>query len=101
MAAIRLLMLPSDKYKVINSVLLKTNWGNCQIDHVIVSTFGIFVLEIKNCKGTIYGGDNSEKWTRFLKKRKYELVNPIKQNVWSINGLMTRPAVFTPGWYGF
>lgn len=80
MAAIRLLMLPSDKYKVLNSVLLKTNWGNCQIDHVIVSSFGIFVLEIKNCKGTIYGGDNSEKWTRFLKKRKYELVNPIKQN---------------------
>ena len=67
MAAICLLKLPSDKYKVINSVLLKANWGNCQIDHVIVSSFGIFVLEIKNCKGTIYGGDNSEKWTRFLK----------------------------------
>ena len=49
MAAIRLLMLPGDKYKVINSVLLKANWGNCQIDHVIVSSFGIFVLEIKNC----------------------------------------------------
>lgn len=87
MAAIRLRFLPKDEYKVLNTVLLKTRWGKCQIDHVIVSIYGIFVLETKNYKGTIYGGDESERWTQFLNKKKYELINPIKQNQNHINAL--------------
>ena len=61
MVALRLMLLCRNRYKVINDVLLKTPWGSSQIDHVIVSLYGIFVLETKTYEGTIYGGDNSEK----------------------------------------
>lgn len=87
MVALRLMFLCRNRYKVINDVLLKTPWGSSQIDHVIVSLYGIFVLETKTYEGTIYGGDNSEKWTQFFKKRKYELINPVKQNASHIKTL--------------
>lgn len=39
--------LPKDKYMVINDVMLKNNDNTHQIDHLIISQFGIFVIEIK------------------------------------------------------
>ena len=40
--------LPEDKYKVINDLLLKTSHGTTQIDHIVLSEYGIFVIETKN-----------------------------------------------------
>jgi len=34
------------------------NGGTTQIDHVIISVFGIFVLEVKNRNGLIVGAPN-------------------------------------------
>lgn len=87
MVSILLKFLPNNQYKVINDVLINTIWGSSQLDHIVISKYGIFVLETKNYKGSIYGGDYSEKWTQFLQKRKYELINPIKQNATHIKTL--------------
>ena len=51
-----------------------------QIDHVVVSAYGIFVIETKYYKGWIYGGDNSEYWTQNIYGHKYQLRNPLWQN---------------------
>lgn len=37
----------SDEYFVINDLLLKTSRGTTQIDHVVISKYGIFVIETK------------------------------------------------------
>ena len=40
--------LPKDRYRVINNLLLRTSSGNTtQIDHVVISEYGIFVIETK------------------------------------------------------
>ena len=37
--------LPKDKYIVLNDILIKSNNGTSQIDHIVISKFGIFVIE--------------------------------------------------------
>lgn len=76
----RLSYLPKNEYRLINNVLLKTDRGSVQIDHIVVSIYGIFVIETKNYKGWIYGSENSEKWTQYLYKKEYSFHNPISQN---------------------
>lgn len=73
--------LPKDRYQVINNLLLRTqSGGTTQIDHVVISQYGIFVIETKFYKGWIYGGENSEFWTQNIYGNKYSLRNPILQN---------------------
>ena len=49
--------LDSEIYHSINNVTIPTAKGTTQIDHVIVSKYGIFVAEAKNIKGWIYGDE--------------------------------------------
>lgn len=57
--------LPDD-YTIIDDVVLVTNSGSTQIDHIVVSKFGVFVIEVKNYRGDIYGNDNREEWTQLI-----------------------------------
>ena len=72
--------LPQDKYIVLNDILLDTDKGTSQIDHVILSIYGIFVIETKNYKGWILGGEKSDMWIKNVYGKKYEFHNPLKQN---------------------
>ena len=79
----RLERLESDKYIVLNDLLIKTENGNTsQIDHLVISIYGIFVIETKNYKGWIFGNEKSDKWTQVIYNRKNQFRNPVKQN-WS------------------
>lgn len=60
--------LDKEIYHRINNVTLPKNNGmTTQIDHIIVSVFGIFVIETKNYKGWIFGNEKQEKWTQVIK----------------------------------
>ncbi len=72
--------LPKDRYRIINDVLLKRGDRTCQIDHVVVSPYGIFVIETKQYNGFFVGGKYDKKWTMYAGKRKYYYENPIRQN---------------------
>lgn len=72
--------LDKNNYIVINDVILEKKDGLTQIDHIVVSTYGIFTIETKNYKGKIYGGEFSNVWTQYIGGKKYEFMNPIKQN---------------------
>lgn len=71
--------LPSE-YTVFNDLLFESNGRSTQIDHVVVSSYGIFVIETKGYNGWIFGGENSEYWTQTIYKSKHQFYNPIKQN---------------------
>ena len=58
-----------DYYHIIDDVLLQTKKGSTQLDHVIVSPFGIFVIETKNHKGMIFGDCCGQVWTQVLNGR--------------------------------
>lgn len=79
--------LSSKEYKTINNVMLKTERGSTQIDHIVISIYGIFVIETKNYKGWITGNDYSEKWTKNMYGRKYRFMNPLKQNYGHVKNL--------------
>lgn len=74
-----LLRLP-DEYNIFNDLFFRSNGCSTQIDHVIVSPYGVFVIETKGYKGWILGGENSQYWTQTLYRSKYRFYNPIKQN---------------------
>ncbi len=44
--------------------------GTTQIDHIVLSPFGVFVIETKNYKGWIFGGERQKDVDaeNFLKK---------------------------------
>lgn len=75
-------------YKTFNNVLLKTGGGTTQIDHVVVSPFGIFCIETKSHKGLIFGDMTSRNWTQVLYKRPYyKFYSPFLQNNGHIKNL--------------
>jgi hypothetical protein len=62
--------------------------GTTQLDHAVVSPFGIFVIETKNYAGWIYGSERQAQWTQTLGwGRKYRFQNPIRQNHLHIKAL--------------
>ena len=72
--------LPSGEYFRINDIIIPAQDGTTQIDHVVVSQFGIFVIETKNYQGWIFGSPKDARWTQSLGGRKYLFQNPLRQN---------------------
>jgi hypothetical protein len=72
--------LPSKEYKVFHDVTLHTSQGPTQIDHIVVSRYGVFVVETKNYTGWIFGDAKSKQWTQTIYGYKSRFQNPLRQN---------------------
>jgi restriction system protein len=72
--------LPKDQYSLIKNVTLPTDDGTTQIDHIVVSQFGVFVVETKNMKGWIFGNAKQKQWTQKVFKYTGKFQNPLHQN---------------------
>ena len=79
--------LPEGQYKILNDVMLQTEHGTTQIDHIVVSVYGIFVIETKNYKGWITGNEYGDNWTKNMYGKKYTFRNPLKQNYAHVKAL--------------
>lgn len=65
---------------VFDNVTLPTHDGTTQVDHIVISPFGIFVIETKNMSGWIYGDANNSTWTQVFYNYKTRFQNPLHQN---------------------
>ena len=85
--------LPKDEYQLFNDITIpnpKSRTGTSQIDHIVLSEYGIFVIETKNWSGWIFGSSKQRKWTIVHRKyhrltrswgsQKFYNQNPINQN---------------------
>lgn len=73
--------LDKEKYINIKNITLQLNDGSTtQIDHIIVSRYGVFVIETKNMKGWIFGDEHQQMWTQQIFKEKHRFQNPLRQN---------------------
>lgn len=81
--------LDCEDYRVYNDLLIRNGKYTTQVDHIVISCYGIFVLETKNIHGKIYGGGNAEFWKQYLPDigyrrygftKEHQLRNPIWQN---------------------
>ena len=79
--------LPKD-YLILNDVMIETkDESTHQVDHIVVSKYGIFVIETKQYNGYIKGNDYDKKWEINLGKQKYYVTNPVHQNYGHIKSL--------------
>ena len=88
--------LSCDDYWVFNDLLIRDGGYTTQIDHIIISRFGVFVLETKNIHGKVYGSGYKEFWAQYLPDwgykrygftQEYEVRNPLLQNAGHIKSI--------------
>ena len=88
--------LECEDYQVFNDLLLRDGKYTTQIDHIIISRYGVFVIETKNVHGKVYGSGNAEFWKQYLPDwgykrfgttQEHQLRNPIWQNAGHIKSL--------------
>lgn len=67
---------------ILRNLHLPTNKGTTtEVDLVWISHKGVFVLEVKNYSGWIFGNERNQYWTQVLKGGlKNQFYNPIRQN---------------------
>ena len=72
----------NDKGILYKNIIVLLDNNSHQIDHVLISKKGIFVVETKNYSGTIYGSDYQKEWTQVFNygKQKYKFYSPVRQN---------------------
>ena len=70
-----------EEYLILNDIYLPLPDGTTtQIDHVVVSQYGVFVVETKTYSGWIFGDEKSKEWTQSIYRKKSRFQNPIRQN---------------------
>lgn len=74
------LLLDSKEYHCFNDTLVPAGSRQTQIDHIIVSKYGLFVVETKNKSGLIFGSAGDSQWTQVLFNKKVRFQNPLRQN---------------------
>jgi hypothetical protein len=67
-------------YRRVHNAIVPSDTGTTQIDHIVVSVFGIFVVETKNYNGLILGSKNDIEWTQVLGGKTFKFQNPLLQN---------------------
>jgi hypothetical protein len=78
-------------YHLMNHVTIRMDDGTTQVDHILVSRFGVFVIETKDHNGWIFANPTEATWTQVYFRRKFKHRNPIFQNyrhVRAVQGLL-------------
>ena len=66
-------------YRGFHNVIIPANNGTTQIDHILVSPYGLFIVETKNRKGWIFGSEDQPTWTQSIFGDNYSFQNPLRQ----------------------
>lgn len=70
-----------EEYILLNDCTLPDSQnGTTQIDHILLSPYGIFIIETKNYRGWIFGGERQKSWTQKIYKKSFKFQNPLHQN---------------------
>ena len=72
--------LDKNTYHLLKDVTIPTEDGTTQIDHILISKYGVFVIETKNLKGWIFGSPTQKKWTQKIYRHTNSFQNPLHQN---------------------
>lgn len=70
----------SPSYHLMNHVTLRMGDGTTQIDHILVSRFGVFVIETKHYSGWLFASAEGKRWTQVWFRARFSFQNPIIQN---------------------
>ncbi|BES70017.1 hypothetical protein RE428_10350 [Marinobacter nanhaiticus D15-8W] len=83
-------LLNKKTYHLISNVILPTeDGGTTRIDHLIVSPYGVFVVDTRNMKGGIYGSAEQPDWLQRRRRYVNRFENPLFQNREHVKTLQT------------
>ena len=74
------IFLDSKYYHFFDNLIIQDESASTQIDHVIVSKYGVFVIETKDMDGWIFGDERADRWTQTFFHKKVQFQNPLRQN---------------------
>lgn len=82
----------NDKYLIYNDIVIGGKEKGAQIDHLVLSPYGIFCIETKNMRGTITGKEEDNNWIQRKTGKngkifEKEFYNPCKQSGGHVNAL--------------
>jgi hypothetical protein len=72
--------LPASYQHYRNLVIPAEKGDFTEVDHLVLSPFGIFVIEVKNYRGWIFGSERQPQWTVQRFRSKHQFMNPLHQN---------------------
>lgn len=82
--------LDPQHYHALHDLTLRLPDGSTtQIDHVVVSVHGVFVLETKHLQGWIFGAERQKEWTQTFYRHRVRFQNPLRQNWRHLKALET------------
>lgn len=79
--------LPGNQYTVLSGLVVPAGGGTRRIPHLVVSQFGLFVVESVYRPGRITGSRVQDLWTQRKWGRSHRFDNPIHQNELAIGAL--------------
>lgn len=81
--------LDVEEYYIFNDFIIPNrSESTAEIDHIVISNHGIFVIENKDYSGWIFGSKHQKKWTQtFPNGKKYYFQNPLHQNYGHLKSL--------------
>lgn len=78
-----------DAYTVFHDVYIPNGErGLTQVDHIVTSVYGVFVIETKHYGGWIFGDEYKPYWTQVIYKKKTKMYNPVRQNYGHVQALL-------------
>ncbi len=72
--------LSPDLFHLLKDITIPYEYGATQLDHVIISKFGIFVLETRNVKGLIFGSECERTWSQEFFESTTQFYNPLHES---------------------
>ncbi len=73
------LSLDKGTYRRVHNIIIPSRNGTTQIDHLVISRYGLFIVETKHRKGWVFGSENQKNWTQVTYHDKYSFQNPLRQ----------------------
>lgn len=69
-----------ERYIDLHDLTFQDERGTTQIDHIVISPYGLFVIETKNYTGWIFASEHQKTWTQKIYKKNFKFQNSIHQN---------------------
>lgn len=79
--------LEKSRYSIFNSLVVPAGGGTMRIDHVVVSKFGIFVIESQFARGWVSGGEFQDRWKQYHLRRFTRFDSPMHRNALQVQAL--------------
>jgi hypothetical protein len=79
--------LEKSRYTILNDVIIPSSGGTVHIDHLVVSRFGVFVIESQYARGWVSGGEFQDRWKQYHFSRFTRFDNPMHRNALQLQAL--------------